>query len=115
PVKLTALELNYDVNSTEIPVHQMVEFSMKGDDYLDYTDEMLLKVNDEPVEGNTYTFNQDGEYEVQGFVEDLASNKVNFIVSEGMIISHTSLLKNQVNTFTLYDVSTGDEITGEGT
>lgn len=115
PVKLTALDLAYNVSSTEIPVHQMVEFSLKGDDYLDYTDEMMLKVNGDPIEGAAYTFDQDGEYEVQGFVDDLASNKVNFIVSEGMIISHNSLLKNQVNTFTLYDVSTGDEITGEGT
>lgn len=115
PVKLTALDLEYNVGSTEIPVHQLVEFSLKGDDYLDYTDEMMLKVNDEPIEGSSYVFDHDGEYEVQAFVNDLSSNKVTFTVSEGMIISHRSLLKNQVNTFTLYDVSTGEEISGEGT
>ncbi|HLS30932.1 MAG TPA: Omp28-related outer membrane protein [Flavobacteriaceae bacterium] len=113
PVKLTALDLEYDVSSTEIPVHQLVEFSLKGNDYLDYTDEMMLKVNGEPTEGSSYVFDQDGEFEVQAFVDDLSSNKIVFTVSEGMIISHSSLLKNQVNTFSLYDVSTGDEISGE--
>lgn len=115
PVKLTSLNLKYDVNSTHIPVHQIVGFSLKGDDYLDYTDEMMLKVNGEPIDGFTYVFNQTGDFEVQGFIGDLSSNRITFTVSEGMIISHKSLLKNQINTFTLYDVSTGEDISEEGT
>ncbi len=115
PLKLKALTLEYDANSTNIPVHQIVEFWLKGDDYLDYTEEMELHINGELVDGVSYTFEESGDYEVQAFVGELSSNTISFTVSEGMIISHNSLLKNQLNTFTLYDVSTGEDISNQGT
>src|SRR5690625_1464678 len=114
PLKLTSLNLRYNVKSDHIPVHQTVEFRLKGDDYLDYTDQMVLEVNGEAVEGNIYNFNQTGEFEIRAFVGDIKSNTVTFTVSEGMIISHKSLLKNQINTFTLYDVKTGVDISDQG-
>src|SRR5690625_5437183 len=75
---------------------------------------MVLEVNGEAVEGNIYNFNQTGEFEIRAFVGDIKSNTVTFTVSEGMIISHNSLLKNQLNTFTLYDVTTGEDISEQG-
>src|SRR5699024_7153348 len=114
PLKLNALTLEYDAKSTNIPVHQIVEFWLKGDDYIDYTEEMELHINGELVEGTTYTFENSGDYEVQAFVGDISSNSLSFTVSEGMIISHNSLLKNQLNTFTLYDVTTGEDISEQG-
>lgn len=114
PLKLSKLTLKHNLSSNNIPVHQQVEFRLKGDDYLDYTDEMNLEINGEPIEGFTYVFEQSGDYEVKAKVGGLSSNTISFTVSEGMILSHKSLLKNQVNTFTLYDVTNGEDISQEG-
>src|SRR5690625_732772 len=81
---------------------------------MDYNDEMVLEVKREAVEVNIYNFNQTVEFEIRAFVGDIKSNTVTFTVSEGMIISHKSLLKNQLNTFTLYDVTTGEDISDQG-
>lgn len=113
PLKLSKLTLQYNTESTNIPVQQLVEFSLKGDDYMDYTNEMQLSVNGEIVEGSSYIFEQMGTYDIKASAEGISSNTVNFTVSEGLIMSRKSLLKNQTNTFTLYDVSTGENISEE--
>lgn len=115
PLKLSKLTLKHNVSSNNIPIHQQVEFRLKGDDYLDYTEDMNLEVNGQVIEGFSYVFDETGDFEVKAKVGNLSSNTINFTVSEGMIISRKSLLKNQVNTFTLYDVSTGEDISLEGT
>lgn len=115
PLKLKKLTLRHNLSSNNVPIHQEVEFRLKGDDYLDYTEEMTLEIDGVPVDGYTFIFDQTGEFEVKAIVGNLSSNTINFTVSEGMILSHKSLLKNQVNTFTLYDVSTGEDISTEGT
>lgn len=114
PLKLSELTLQYDAESTNIPVQLAVGFTLKGNDYMDYTEEMELVVNGEAVEGSIYVFDQTGEYEVKASAKGMSSNTINFTVSEGLIVSRNSLLKNQVNKFTLYDVSTGENISDEG-
>src|SRR5699024_6241737 len=115
PLPLSKLSLSYNVPTTNVPVHKTIQFSLMGDDYVDYTAEMTLKVNGQPVEGNSYTVTEVGEVEVQAFANNMSSNVVTFSVLEGLTIDRKSLLKNQVSTFTLYDVSTGDNITDLGT
>lgn len=113
PLDLSSLLLESDSNSTNIPVNKEVGFSLKGDDFMDYTQQMILHINGSAVDGNVYTFTDTGEFEISATVNNVQSNTLVFTVSEGMIISHTSLLKNQINTFTLYDVSTGDEVSDQ--
>lgn len=113
PLDLTSLLLEYDSGSTNIPVNKVVGFSLKGDDFIDYTQQMTLHINGQSVSGNVYTFTDSGEFEISASIGNVGSNTIVFTVSEGMIISHTSLLRNQVNNFTLYDVSTGDEVSDQ--
>lgn len=115
PLPLSKLTLTYNVQTTNVPVHKTIQFSLIGNDYVDYTTEMTLKVNGQPVEGSSYTVTEVGDVEVQAFANNMSSNVVTFSVLEGLTIDRKSLLKNQVATFTLYDVSTGDDITDLGT
>ncbi len=113
-ITLKSLQLQFNTQTTQIPVHKAVEFTVSGNNYVDYTQAMTLKVNGNPVEGNTYTFAEPGVYTVQAVVENLNSNTVNFTVSDGLIVSSNSVLKNQSVVFTLFDVSTAEEITSQG-
>ncbi len=115
PLALTSLQLKYNVSSNKIPINKEVTFQVKGDNFVDYTDQMTLLIDGQAVSDNTYTFEQVGEFEVQATYNNKVSNTVVFTVSKGLSIDRKSLLKNQIATFTLYNVSTGDDITQEGT
>src|SRR5690625_2655331 len=114
---LHALTLTFDGNSTDIPVNKIVTFTATGNDGADYTDEVTIAINDNAIDGNTYTFVQEGEYNVQATYDVVSANTLPFNVVQWRVlrIDRQSLLKQQVATFSLYDVINEVDATDEGT
>ncbi len=111
---LTTISLKANVETSTVGVAQILEFSVEGDDGEDYTSQSTISVNGEPIEGNTYSFDEGGEYEFTAIYQDFNSNVLIFnVVTEKFLTADKSkALRNQTITFKLQNPDGSDATQG---
>ncbi|EDM44177.1 hypothetical protein SCB49_04090 [unidentified eubacterium SCB49] len=95
-----------------------VIFTVLGDNDVDYSELATLTINQEEVVGNTFTFSEEGSYEISASYLGTTSNTLLFNVidseSTNLIVSGTTFLRNQNVNFSLFDGS-GEDVTDVAT
>ena len=101
-----------------LTVNDSVFFTVTGSDGLDYSDTALYYVNDTPMGGRAYFFNETGTFTVKAVFEDTSSNILNFEVlaleERALTIDVSRAMKNQTITFGLLD-GNGDNTAADAT
>ncbi len=97
--------------------NEEVTFTITGDG-VDYSTLATLSVNQEEVTGNTYTFTEEGPYEVSASYLGANSNTISFNVIDSagtsLLINGTTFLRNQEVDFSLINGS-GEDVSDEAT
>lgn len=115
PLDAKTLTIKTDVGSTDLPINKIVTFTVTGSNGADYTDDAQISINDSIISGNTYTFQNEGTYNVSAKFDNLTSNALIFNIVRALRIDRKSLLKNQIATFSYYDLETQENVTGDAT
>lgn len=107
---LSSITLKSNVETTTIGIDQTLEFFVEGDDGEDYTAESIISVNGEPIEGNTYTFEDGGEYVFTASYQDYNSNQLvfNVVTERYLVVDKTKALRNQTVQFKLLNPDGSD-------
>lgn len=100
---LSSILIKANVETTTIGIDQTLEFTVEGDDGEDYTSQSIISVNGEPIDGNTYSFSDGGEYVFSAIYQDYESNLLEFnVVTERfLVIDNSKALRNQTVEFKL--------------
>lgn len=111
---LTTISLKANVETSTVGVAQILEFSIEGDDGEDYTAQSIIFVNGEPIEGNSYSFDEGGEYEFSAVYQDFNSNILvfNVVTERFLIVDKSKAFRNQTVTFKLQNPD-GSDATAE--
>lgn len=114
----SSLLLSSDSPDAILVLNEAVNFSVFGDDDVDYTVEAIFYVNQTEISGSNYVFDIAGSFEVYASYLGVNSNTLNFNVIDGaertVLVDQSKALRNQTITFTMVD-SEGIDVTEEGT
>lgn len=121
PAPELVLELTSDVGVNEmevVTVGDTVVFTVLGSDGEDYSEAADLYVNEQPIGGRSYIFENTGTYAVKAIFNDIVSNVLNFEAlaqTERLLtIDVPKALRNQTITFGLFD-NNGNNTASEAT
>ncbi len=93
-----------------------ITFTITGDDGVNYSSLATLFVNQEEVSGTTFTFSEEGTYEVSASYLGTTSNTLTYNVVDSasitIIVNGTKFLRDQTVAFTLVN-GAGEDITDE--
>ncbi|MEX0996147.1 MAG: Omp28-related outer membrane protein [Flavobacteriaceae bacterium] len=100
---LSSITIKANVENTTIGIDQTLEFTVEGDDGEDYTSQSVISVNGEPIEGNTFSFAESGEYEFTATYLEFNSNPLlfNVVTERFLTIDKSKALRNQTVQFKL--------------
>jgi thiol-disulfide isomerase/thioredoxin len=116
-INITDLILTSDSDDAILVVGETVQFTVTGDDGVDYSDQATFYVNQEEIQGSSYMFPAEGNYSVYSSYGNVTSNTLTYDVvdaSENLLLSRTKVLRDQTIEFTLTD-SDGNDNTGSAT
>lgn len=107
---LSSIILKANVESPTVGVSQTLELSVEGDDGEIYTEQSSIFVNGEPIDGNTFSFEEGGEYEFTATYQDLNSNALifNVVTEKFLVVDKSKALRNQTVTFMLQNPDGSD-------
>lgn len=115
------LELKSDAGDdglTVLNISKKVNFSIVGNDGVDYTTTAKLFINNTEITGSSYTFEESGSYEVKAIYNDITSNTLDFqvlaLTERALNLSTSRALRNQTITFKLLDAN-GDDTASDAT
>jgi thiol-disulfide isomerase/thioredoxin len=121
PSPLLTLELKSDAGIGELVVlraNDSVNFTVIGNDGVDYTSASQIFVNNVEIAGNYYIFEELGEFTVDAIYNEVSSNSLNFEVlaptERALTIDFPKALRNQTITFGLLD-SQGNNTASDAT
>jgi len=100
---LSTITIKANVDNTTIGIDQTLEFTVEGNDGEDYTSQSIISVNGEPIVGNTFSFEQSGEYEFTATYLEFNSNPLlfNVVTEKFLTIDKSKALRNQAINFRL--------------
>lgn len=113
---LSSITLKANTESTTIGASEQLTFTVTGSDNTDYTVSSVIKVNGAEITGNTFSFEEAGNYSFVASYDNLTSNELSFQVYSDLYvkINKSKFLRNETVAFNLLDVS-GDDVTDEAT
>ena len=101
-----------------LTANETITFTAMGDDGVDYSNQATFTVNEVEIQGNSYTFTEEGEYETTASYLGATSNVLSFNVVDAdgrvLLVNKTKVFRNQEVTFTLIDPD-GEDVTSEAT
>jgi len=100
---LTTISLKSNVETSTIGIAQILEFTVEGDDGDDYTSQSTIAVNGVPIEGNTFSFEEGGEYVFTATYENYTSNSLafNVVTEKFLVVDKSKAFRNQTIIFKL--------------
>ena len=110
-----SLVLKSDAGADDLNVlniNDEVNFTVIGNDGVDYTSSAKLYVNNNEITGSSYVFNESGNFLIKAVYNDVVSNTIEFqvlaLTERALNLSTTRALRNQTITFKLFDAN-GDD------
>lgn len=115
-VDLSSITLKANIETTNIGIDQTLEFTVIGNDDVDYTANSVITVNGEPIEGTSHSFTEGGEYTFEATYSGFSSNALtyNVVTEKYLVIDRSKALRTQTVTFQLLNPN-GDDATSEAT
>lgn len=114
----SSLLLSSDSPDAIVVLNEAVNFTVIGDDGVDYTNDAIFYINQTEISGSGHVFDEAGSFEVYASYLEVNSNTLNFNVIDGaertVLVDHSKALRNQTIIFTMVD-SEGVDVTNEGT
>ncbi len=105
-----------DDELTVLNVSEEVNFTVIGNDNIDYTTSAKLFVNNTEISGSSYIFDASGSFVIKAIYNDVVSNSIEFqvlaLTERALTISTSRAIKNQPITFKLLDAN-GDDTAAE--
>ncbi|MEX2350719.1 MAG: Omp28-related outer membrane protein [Flavobacteriaceae bacterium] len=113
---LSSITLKANTESTTIGASEQLTFTVTGNDNTNYTSSSIIKVNGTEIIGNTFSFEEAGNYSFVASYDNLTSNELSFqVYSEHYTkVSKSKVLRNETVTFNLLEIN-GDDVTDEAT
>jgi len=118
-ININSLVLTASSSDQLLVVNEEVDFVLTGDDGNTYTDQAVFYVSQAAISGSTFTFNEEGTFEVYASYGGINSNTLTYNVitassDNTLIVSNAKVLRNQEMTFSLVD-NQGDDISSTAT
>lgn len=113
-----SLILSSDATNNVTSLNEVVTFTLIGSDDVDYTSEGVFTVNETPIDGNTYTFENLGTASIKASYGGTTSNTLNLnVISDdqrSLILDTNRAMNGQTITFTVVDQE-GNDVTNSST
>ncbi|SDE87390.1 Thioredoxin [Ulvibacter litoralis] len=111
-INIASLTLSTDSPDDILVIGEAINFTVTGDDGVEYNDVATFYVDLAPISGTSHAFTTEGSHDVYASYGGVNSNTVTFNVVNGtestFIVEEEKVLREQENSFTLIDVEGND-------